>query len=222
MSEEAEEAAVQEFWSRGPFWILALSPLVTVPLTLWIFDSFAAVSGGTVGLPASGKQYFFGNDWGYAKIPGTFVALLLPQVINLAPIFWLFAEERKTRIVAVVACGCGLLRFAIPLFFLIESMNGEVRDIQTEPFGSDWFTPGWETVEQPQDSFWRVEGQDGNTYLWYSEEWVLPGSLPSPLWTIWAVGALAWLVGMLAWGGIEAFERTKPASRPVSRHQSPV
>ncbi len=198
---EAESA--QAGWSRWPIRIAVLSPLITLPLSKILFDGFAWMDPNRIGLPSSGESWLFGTQhWGYAQIPWTFVAILLPGLVNLTPFAWLLAEEKRTKAAAIVAGSSGIFRLAVPLFLLLSAVQGEARVPGSAEylFGDSDF----KETNGPGDNFVKVDGRYGGSYFWYSQY----RGIPHPVIEIWPVGALAWLVTLGLWGILEIDSRT--------------
>src|SRR3990172_10555557 len=193
MASEAERSWLDRWWM--PFLWIILTPIVTVPLSVPLSESFGARhTAAEMGLPEEPPGVidgwcpegedpygmcipnFFAPYYVYYEVTPTLVAVLLPGLINLAPFVWALSKTRKTSRAGVTAGLAGVLRVAVPAMVLM--------------------------------SFDRLTGVGGGTY--FQVETTFLGLEPYS--SVWIAGFLAWLASLAVWVifGLLTRERHQP------------
>ena len=192
-----------------PFAIVVLSPVLTLPASRLLMETFAEVEPESLGLPT--EPWCWDTifelttrtvPWGYARVAPTFAAFLVPGLVNLTPFLWLQSHRKSVRIAAVLAGACGLIRWLIPFGLLLQATLGDYasptpatmvpRSCNANVMGFDY-----------PNCFERVRGASGGTYLWYQDE--------GP-YCPWVLGGFAWLGTLLTWGVYGAIRVSSVAS----------
>ena len=185
-----------------PFLWIILTPIVTVPLSVTLSESFGARhTAAEVGLPEEPSGVIDGwcpegeDPYGmcipnflapyyvYYEITPTLVGVLLPGLINLAPFIWALSKTRRTRRAGVTAGLAGVLRVAVPAMVLMGSFD-------------------------------RLTGVGGGTY--FQVETTFLGWEPYS--SVWVAGFFAWGASLALWVIFDWMtrERHQPNPTPVA------
>ena len=163
--------------SSAPFLWLALTPLVTVPLSAVLYVYNAVPYPGEDSSEACQEWHGYSEFDAFPFFPfyecgshpegATLLAFALPGLLNLVPLCWaVLSPERTARIAGAVAGVLGIVRMAFPAVFLSTA-------IETGATGGGGFR------------YYRVFLGEGYFH-----------GVAEP---IYIMGGLVWLGGLLAW-----------------------
>lgn len=127
-----------------PFLWIILTPIVTVPLSAMLFDALAGYhEPQEVGLPGPARtdgcdrDGWFGGwcpTYHYYEVAPTFIAFVLPGLLNLVPFLWVSSTRPRVLAAGIVAGLLGVLRLSIPVMVLMLAV-----DRVTNPGGTAYF-----------------------------------------------------------------------------------
>ncbi len=117
----------------APFLWVMLTPIVTVPLSIYLFIVLAGYhEPEEIGLPSKASHEYF-------EVGPTLMAFTLPGLLNLVPFAWALAPKPRVRIAGIVAGLLGLLRLLIPPTALLLFFNRVTNPEGTSFFEYDTF-----------------------------------------------------------------------------------
>ena len=188
-------------WVGGhsPFALLAVTPLVTVPVTaLLVFTLAQDLNAGTLGLPVlrdqgtAARLYYF-DFW------PTWALITTPGLLNMLVVLWFFQRNTYVRVEAGIALVVAIVRtFGVLLAFFAISQS----DLITHEGG----------ILMRLEVDYRVLSLAVHS----------PGSaLLRLLATVWLSGVVVWGLTVLAWGLYNlVMDRFLPHLNPPKRRQA--
>ena len=164
----------------GPLAWLLLTPLVTIPATAAVtgvftqvfsrsftnLDAMRAAAAANPYCPVQvslGPMAILGEVDAAAVCPDRYVlAALLPGVLNLVPLLWLFTRSLQMRRAAIIASALGGLRFLLPALGVLaiappSEYGGVLHGFTVLTPGGPWPYPNsWNAIPLVSAGLWAA------------------------------------------------------------------